>query len=236
MKYSEQFKEKKSAAPVIDKKYGFVSVAAGEGIAALFKDMGVDVVVEGGQTMNPSTDDILAAVNKTTAETVFVLPNNKNIIMAAEQAQRISDRKIIVIPSKTIPQGITALLGFDETLEADAIAQNMTDALANVRTAQVTYAARDSEFDGNQIKEGQLLGIIEGKVSYVKDTMPDVVSAMLTKMLAEGGEFINIYYGDSVTEQEATEISDLVTKMAPDAEVIMLPGGQPVYHYIISIE
>ncbi len=233
----EQFKEKKTeAAPVIDKKYGFVSVAAGDGIAALFKDMGVDVVVEGGQTMNPSTDDILDAVKKTTAETVFVLPNNKNIIMAAEQAARISERKIVVVPSKTIPQGITALLGFDETLDADAIAQNMTEALSNVRTAQVTYAARDSEFDGNMIKEGQLLGIIEGKVSYVKDTMPDVVSAMMTNMLSEGGEFINIYYGDSVTEQEATEISELVTKMAPDAEVIMLPGGQPVYHYIISIE
>ena len=235
----EQFKEKKpeeSAPVVIDKKYGFVSVAAGEGLAALFKDMGVDVVVEGGQTMNPSTDDILEAVNKTTAETVFVLPNNKNIIMAAEQAARISERKIIVIPSKTVPQGITALLGYDESLEAEDIAANMTEALGNVRTAQVTYAARDSEFDGNHIKEGQLLGIIEGKVTYVKDEMPDVISAMLTKMLADGGEFINIYYGDSVTEQQAEEIYQLVTTMVPDAEVILLPGGQPVYHYIISIE
>ena len=235
----EQFKEKKTDAPapvVIDKKYGFVSVVAGDGLATLFKDMGVDVVVEGGQTMNPSTDDILEAVNKTTAETVFVLPNNKNIIMAAEQAARISDRKIVVIPSKTVPQGITALLSYDESLEAEAIAEAMTEALGNVRTAQVTYAARDSEFDGKHIKEGQLLGIIEGKVTYVKDTMPDVVSSLLTKMLADGGEFINIYYGDSVTEEEAEEIYSLVTTMVPDAEVILLPGGQPVYHYIISIE
>lgn len=232
----EQFKEKKSEPVKITKKYGFVSVAAGDGLAALFKDMGADVVVEGGQTMNPSTDDILDAVAKTSAETVFVLPNNKNIIMAAEQAASISQRKIIVIPTKTIPQGITALLNYDESMSAEDIADVMTGAIANVRTAQVTYAARDSEFDGNAIKEGQLLGIIEGKVSFVQDEMTDVVSEMFKKMLADGGEFINIYYGDSVTEQDAQQVYDLVSSLAPDAEVIMLPGGQPVYHYIFSIE
>lgn len=232
----EQFKEKKSEPVKITKKYGFVSVAAGDGLAALFKDMGTDVVVEGGQTMNPSTDDILDAVSKTPAETVFVLPNNKNIIMAAEQAASISDRNIIVIPTKTVPQGITALLNYDESMSAQDIAAAMNDAIANVRTAQVTYAARDSEFDGNEIKEGQLLGIIEGKVSFVEDQMQDVVSKMFGKMLADGGEFINIYYGDSVTEQEAQAVSELISSLAPDAEVILLPGGQPVYHYIFSIE
>ena len=232
----EQFKEKKNEPIELTKDYGFVSVAAGAGLAALFKDMGVDVVVEGGQTMNPSTDDILAAVAKTPAKTVFVLPNNKNIIMAADQAASISDRNIVVIPTKTVPQGITALLNFDDTMSADDIKAVMTDAIANVKTAQVTYAARDSEFDGNAIKEGQLLGLVEGKVSFVEDDMNAVVSKMFEKMLADGGEFINIYYGDAVTEDEAQAISDLVCSLAPDAEVILLPGGQPVYHYIFSIE
>ena len=236
----EQFKEKLEsapAAPVIDKKYGFVSVAAGSGLAALFKDMGVDVVVEGGQTMNPSTDDILAAVNKTTAENVFVFPNNKNIIMAANQAKELcDDRNIIVIETKTVPQGISALLGFDESQEPDDNAAAMSEMASNVRTAQVTYAARDSEFDGKEIKEGQLLGLIEGKVSYVEDSMSDVVGRMFEQLLADGGEFINIYYGDSVTEDEAAVICEQVQAMAPEAEVILLPGGQPVYHYIFSVE
>jgi len=232
----EQFKEKKPAPVVINKKYGFVSVAAGEGLAALFKDMGVDVVVEGGQTMNPSTDDILAAVNKTTAENVFVFPNNKNIIMAAKQAAELSDRNIIVIETKTVPQGISALLGFDENAEPSDNAASMAEMAGNVRTAQVTYAARDSEFDGNTIKEGQLLGLIEGKVSFVEDTMEQIVDAMFTKILEDGGEFINIYYGDSVTEQDAQAICEKIQAMAPDAEIIVLPGGQPVYHYIFSVE
>ena len=232
----EQFKENKAAAPKIDKKYGFVAVAAGEGLASLFKDMGVDVVVEGGQTMNPSTDDILAAVNKTTAENVFVFPNNKNIIMAAEQAVELSDRNIIVIPTKTIPQGITALLNYDETAEPDAIASVMKEALTTVRTAQVTYAARDSEFDGKTIKEGQLLGLVEGKVTFVEDEMETVVSEIFEKMLQDGGDFINVYYGEGVTEEDAEKISALIGEKAPDAEIITLPGGQPVYHYIFSVE
>ncbi len=232
----EQFKEKKAEAPKIDKKYGFVSVAAGEGLSALFKDMGVDVVVEGGQTMNPSTDDILAAVNKTTAETVFVFPNNKNIIMAAQQAVDLSDRNIVVIETKTIPQGITALLNFDESMETDDIKVAMTDAIKGVRTAQVTYAARDSEFDGQHITEGQLLGLIEGKVSFVEDSMESVVSKMFEKMLADGGEFINVYYGEGVSETDAENIANVINSLAPDAEIIVLPGGQPVYHYIFSVE
>ena len=235
----EQFKEKLDSVPkeVINKKYGFVSVAAGAGLAALFKDMGVDVVVEGGQTMNPSTDDILAAVKKTTAENVFVFPNNKNIIMAANQARELCDnRNIIVIETKTVPQGISALLGFDESAEPDDNVASMSEMASNVRTAQVTYAARDSEFDGKTIKEGQLLGLVEGKVNFVEDEMSDVVASIFGKMLEDGGEFINIYYGDSVTEDDANAVCEQVQAMAPDAEVIVLPGGQPVYHYIFSVE
>ena len=234
----EQFKETLDNKTVkIDKKYGFVSVAAGSGLSALFKDMGVDVVVEGGQTMNPSTDDILAAVKKTTAENVFVFPNNKNIIMAANQARELcEDRNIIVIETKTVPQGISALLAFDESAEPDANAEAMAEMAKSVRTAQVTYAARDSEFDGKAIREGQLLGLIEGKVSFVEDSMADVVNRMFTQLLEDGGEFINIYYGDSVSEEDATVISEQIQAMAPDAEVILLPGGQPVYHYIFSVE
>lgn len=232
----EQFKEKKTDAPKIDKKYGFVSVAAGGGLANLFRDMGVDVVVEGGQTMNPSTDDILAAVKKTTAENVFVLPNNKNIIMAAQQAVGLSDRNIIVIETKTIPQGITALLNFDDSIEPEEAASAMSDSIGLVRTAQITYAARDSEFDGKEIREGQLLGLVEGKVSFVEDSMDTLVKEIFEKMLSDGGEFINVYYGENVSESDAENIGKLIESMAPDAEVIVLPGGQPVYHYIFSVE
>ncbi len=234
----EQFKETLAQKTVkIDKKYGFVSVAAGSGLSALFKDMGVDVVVEGGQTMNPSTDDILAAVRKTTAENVFVFPNNKNIIMAANQARELcDDRNIIVIETKTVPQGISALLAYDESAEPAVNAEAMTEMAKTVRTAQVTYAARNSEFDGKEIREGQLLGLIEGKVSYVEDSMADVVKCMFTQLLEDGGEFINIYYGDSVSEEDAAAICEQIQAMAPDAEVILLPGGQPVYHYIFSVE
>ena len=232
----EQFKEKKAEAPKIDKKYGFVSVAAGSGLANLFKDMGVDVVVEGGQTMNPSTDDIVAAVEKTTAQNVFVLPNNKNIIMAAQQAAELTDRNVFVISTKTIPQGITALLNFDDSLEPQQAAEMMSESIGSVRTAQVTYAARDSEFDGKEIHEGQLLGLVEGKVSYVEDSMETLVSEMFKQLLEDGGEFINIYYGENVKADEAEKIGKLIGSLAPDAEVIVLEGGQPVYHYIFSIE
>lgn len=232
----EQFKEKKAELPKIDKKYGFVSVAAGDGLANLFRDMGVDVVVEGGQTMNPSTDDILAAVEKSSAENVFVLPNNKNIIMAAEQAAELSDRNISVIATKTIPQGITALLSFDDSLEVTEAAEAMRQAVGNVKTAQVTYAARDSEFDGKEIHEGQLLGLIEGKVSFVDDSMDSLVKSIFERMLSDGGEFINVYYGENITPEEASAVGQLIESMAPEAEVIVLPGGQPVYHYIFSVE
>ncbi len=219
------------------KRYGFVSVVAGEGLAALYKDLGVDTVVEGGQTMNPSTADILAAINKTPSEVVFVLPNNKNIIMAAEQAKELSTAKqVVVIPTKTVPQGVTALLGFDESMEPEAIAEAMTEQLTTVQTAQVTYAARDSVFDDHEIKEGQLLGLLETKVTFVEDEMADVVGKLFEKMAENGGSYVNIYYGEDVTEEDAIKVQEQVQAMMPEAEVLCLPGGQPVYHYIFSVE
>ncbi len=229
--------EQKPAYAEPTKRYGFVSVVAGEGLAALCKDLGIDTVVEGGQTMNPSTEDILAAVDQTPSEIVFILPNNKNIIMAAEQAKLLSSKKqVVVIPTKTVPQGVTAMLGFDENMEPAEVEEAMNAQLATVKTAQVTYAARDSVFDGHEIKEGQLLGLLETKVTFVEDQMEDVVRKLFEKLSEDGGSYINIYYGADVTEEDANRIAEQVQAQLPDAEVLCLPGGQPVYHYIFSIE
>lgn len=236
----DQFKNKKESVSdkpaAMAKDYGFVAVAAGSGVCAVFKDLGADVVVEGGQTMNPSTDDILKAVNSTPAKTVFILPNNKNIIMAAEQTIGMSDREIIVIKTKTIPQGISAMVAFDESVSAQENAEAMNDTISLVHTAQVTYAARDSMFDGKEIKEGQLLGLVEGKVSFVEDSMERLVKEIFEQLLEFGGDYINIYYGEGVSEDQAQQVYNIVKDMAGDAEVVMLEGGQPVYHYIFSVE
>lgn len=232
-------KENPSGLQIADaaKRYGFVSVVAGEGLAALFRDLGVDTVVEGGQTMNPSTADILAAINQTPSEMVFVLPNNKNIIMAAEQAKELSTvKQVVVIPSKTVPQGVTAMLGFDESMEPAEIEETMTAQLATVKTAQVTYAARDSVFDDQEIREGQLLGLLETKVSFVEDQMEVLIEKLFARLLEEGGTYINIYYGADATEEQAQAIREQVQGMNPEAEVICLNGGQPIYPYIFSVE
>ena len=231
----EQPPEPKVAAP--EKRYGFVTVVAGEGLAALSKDLGIDTVVEGGQTMNPSTADILDAVNKTPSEIVFILPNNKNIIMAAEQAKELSEEKqVIVIPSKTVPQGITAMLGFDESMEPAELEEAMTAQLSMVKTGQVTYAARDSVFDGHEIREGQFLGLMETKVTFVEDDMSVLVGKLFEQLAADGGSYVNIYYGSDVSEEDAEKIREQVQTQLPDAEILCLPGGQPVYHYIFSVE
>ncbi len=233
-------KEEAAAAPAIasnDKKYGFVSVVAGAGLADLCRELGVDTVVEGGQTMNPSTADILAAVNATPSEIVFVLPNNKNIIMAAEQAKELSTAKqVVVIPTKTVPQGISAMLGFDESMELADIEASMMGQIEMVKTAQVTYAARDSVYDDQEIKEGQLLGLMETKVTFVEDDMATVVGKLFEELTKEGGSYINIYYGEDVSEEDAMKVQEQIQGMVPDAEVICLAGGQPVYHYIFSVE
>ena len=222
------------AAP--EKRYGCVSVCAGEGLAHVFRDLGVDGVIEGGQTMNPSTEDILAAINRTPAEIVFVLPNNKNIIMAAEQTVELTEKRVIVIPSKTVPQGITAMLNFDDSLEPEDNIAAMTECLSSVTTMQITYAARDSDFDGYEIHEGDYLGLCNGSLLGTNREITALLSAMAEKVAAEGKEFVNIFYGADITEEQADAAAVLFAELAPDAEINVLSGGQPIYYYLISAE
>lgn len=228
--------EEEPAVAAPEKKYGVVSVCAGAGLASVFQDLGVDNIIQGGQTMNPSTDDILKAINRTPAEIVYVLPNNKNIIMAAEQTIPLSDKKVIVIPSKTVPQGITAMLNFDPEQDAEANTAAMTESLAGVTTMQITYAARDSDFDGLEIHQGDYLGLYNGSLL---DTTPDLgqLLADMAKKTAESGcEFINIFYGADIREEQAQDALKCFTEHCPGAEINLLSGGQPVYYFLISAE
>ncbi len=221
----------------ITKPVGFVSVCAGDGMAELFKDLGVDVVVSGGQTMNPSTDDILRAVENTPAQTVFVLPNNKNIIMAAEQAIPISTRKVIVLHTRTIPQGIAAMLNFDPEREDEANAIEMRDAAAKIATGQITFAARDSDFDGHNIKQGELLAMLEGKINFVDTDLEHAVLKLTKQMLKRDSQFVTVIFGENVTEEDAAAVEEQLTqKYGSRVEITMINGGQPVYYYIISVE
>ena len=228
--------EEEPAVAAPEKKYGVVSVCAGAGLASVFQDLGVDNIIQGGQTMNPSTDDILKAINRTPAEIVYVLPNNKNIIMAAEQTIPLSDKKVIVIPSKTVPQGITAMLNFDPEQDAEANTAAMTESMAGVTTMQITYAARDSDFDGREIHQGDYLGLYNGSLL---DTTPDLgqLLADMAKKTAESGcEFINIFYGADIREEQAQDALKCFTEHCPGAEINLLSGGQPVYYFLISAE
>lgn len=221
----------------ITKDFGFVAVAAGEGLHALFADLGADMIVSGGQTMNPSTDDILKAIEQTPASTVFVLPNNKNIIMAAEQAIPLSSRKVIVLPTRTIPQGITAMLNFNPDIDGDANAIEMQKAYANVQTGQVTFAARDSDYDGKQIKKGELLALANGKVSFTETDLEKCVIKLTKNLKDRDTSFVTLIYGEDVSEPDAEAIcSALQDKLGSDIEVTLVNGGQPVYYFIISVE
>ena len=229
------------AAPTIvpaHKDYGFVVVCAGEGIANVFYDLGADQIVQGGQTMNPSTDDILQAVYKTPASTVFVFPNNKNIIMAAEQAIPISkEKRVIVIPTKTIAQGVTAMLGFDDGMPVAENVENMTSAVALVKTGQITFAARDSQFDGHDIKEGQTLGMAEGKLQIIGDDLISTVIKLVAEMKSDENEILTLYYGSDVSDEQAQEIFALTQEEYGDQfEIVLINGGQPVYYFIVAIE
>lgn len=226
--------EFKAVAP--EKQYGFVAVAAGDGLEAVFADIGVDCVVKGGQTMNPSTDDILAAISACPAETVFVLPNNKNIIMAAEQAVKLADRKVCVLQTRTIPQGMTAMLNFDPDADFNTNRVAMTKAFEKVSTGQITFAARDSDFEGHSIKSGEILALDNGKLSFVEK---DVQKAAykLTKKLAKGdSSFVTIIYGSDVTDENAESLCKQIQNKFPNLDVNLINGGQPVYYYIISVE
>ena len=222
------------AAP--EKKYGSVAVCAGAGLADVFRDLGVDQIVEGGQTMNPSAEDILEAVNRTPAEIVIVLPNNKNIIMAAELAAPLSEKKVVVVPTKTVPQGITAMLNFDASMELDDNIAAMNDCLSSVSTMQITYAARDSDFDGYQIHEGDYLGLADGALLGTSREITELLAAMADRVAQAGKEFVNIFYGSDISAEEAESAAALFRERVPDAEVNVLSGGQPIYYYLISAE
>ena len=222
------------AAP--EKQFGVVAVSAGEGMANLFRELGVDRVVTGGQTMNPSTEDILTEVNKTPAEVVFVLPNNKNIIMAAQQCIPLSDKKVIVIPTKTVPQGITAMLSFDPASAEDVIEAEMSAAIESVHTAQVTYAARDSDFDGHDIHKGEYLALMDGTLLGSNADLDKVLLAIADAATDLDPEIVSIYYGEDVKADAAQHAAELIGGRLPMSDVNVVDGGQPVYYYMISFE
>lgn len=239
-------REKKAAAKVSnekpvpaapEKQFGFVAVANGSGIEAMFTDLGADALVRGGQTMNPSADDILRAVYSVPAETVFILPNNKNIIMAAEQAVGLADRNVCVLQSRTIPQGISAMMSFDPSASFEDNRSGMTEALDRVGSGQITYAVRDSEYDGHKIKQGEILAMDNGKIVF---TEKDVTKALvkLTKRLVTGSSsYITVLYGSDVTDEDANAAYEaLRSRISDSIDIVLVNGGQPVYYYIISVE
>ena len=223
------------AAP--EKKYGYVAVCAGAGLESVFKDLGVDGVISGGQTMNPSTEDILKEIDKTPAEIVFVLPNNGNIIMAAQQCQRLcEDKKVVVLPTKTVPQGIAAMLAVDPDMDEDAMTEAMTEAFGRVRTAEITYAARNSDFGGFAIQQGDYLALLEHQLFGTDQDLDALLNKLAQSEEMQDAEFISVFYGEDVNEEQAQKAADLITAACPNAEVSLLPGGQPVYYYMISAE
>lgn len=227
----------KYAAVDPDTAYGFVAVAAGDGLKDIFTDIGVNAVVSGGQTMNPSTEDILEAIHSVPAKTVFVLPNNKNIIMAAEMAVDIADRKVIVLPTRTIPQGISAMLSFDDAADAEANAVAMMQAADRVATGLVTFAARNSDFDGHKIKEGEILALENGKLSFTEKDLTKAAVKLARSMVKKDSSFVTVISGCDVNEEEAEKLTEQISaKMPSGVEVTRLNGGQPVYYYIISVE
>ena len=229
------------AAPAVaepTEDFGFVAVAAGEGVQSLFRDLGCGGIVSGGQTMNPSTEDILAAVLAVPAKTVYVLPNNKNIIMAAEQTvDLVHDRRVVIVPTRTIPQGLSAMLVFDADADADTNREAMMEAASHVGTGQVTFAARDSEFGGKKIRGGDILGLENGKLRYVEDDILQTAVKLTRAMVNKETSFITLIYGEGVTEEQAGQVYDRIrSKVGSDVEITLVNGGQPVYYFIISLE
>ena len=232
----ERMESEPAVAPA-EKRYGFLAVCAGEGLATAFRDLGVDRIVSGGQTMNPSTEAILQEVNRTPSEVVFILPNNKNIIMAAQQCAGLTEKQVIVVPTATVPQGITAMMNADlEQEDPQALADAMTEAASAVTTAQVTYAARNSEFDGFAISEGDYLALENGKLFGTDRSIDPLLSKLAEDAKSRGAEFVTIFFGEDVTEADAAKTESIFAAACPDAEISVLSGGQPVYYYVISIE
>lgn len=229
-------KEEVTFAPA-EKRYGFLAVCAGDGLEAAFRDLGVDRIVSGGQTMNPSTEAILKEVNLVPSEVVFVLPNNKNIIMAAQQCQGLTEKEVVVVPTATVPQGITAMMNVDlDESDPQVVADTMAEAASAVTTAQITYAARNSDFDGFAINEGDYLALLNGKLFGTDRDINALLQKLANTAAEQGAEFVTAFYGEGVSEEDAAAAGEIFTSRCPDAEVSALPGGQPVYYYIISIE
>ena len=239
LQHTEKVMNEKDLAPQIaepEKPLGVVSVCAGAGLADVFLNLGVDQIISGGQTMNPSTQDILEAVNKVPAETVFVLPNNKNIIMAAEQVDALTPKHVVVIPSKTVPQGVTAMLAFSPEGAVEENTDAMTQALGNVDTMQITYAAQNSDFDGYDIHEGDYLALYGSQLFGTSRDIKVLLKSLAEKVRDDGKEYVTIYYGEDVKEKHAQKAADIFADICPDADVNLLSGGQPVYYYLISAE
>ena len=239
LQHTEKVMSEQEIAPKIaepEKPLGVVSVCAGAGLADVFMNLGVDGIISGGQTMNPSTQDILEAVNKVPAETVFVLPNNKNIIMAAEQVDALTPKNVIVIPSKTVPQGVTAMLSFNPEGEVEENTEALTEALGTVDTMQITYAARNSDFDGYDIHEGDYLALYGKALFGTSQDIRVLLRSLAEKVRDEGKEYITIYYGENVKERHAQKAADIFAEICPGADVNLINGGQPVYYYLISAE
>lgn len=221
----------------VRKEVGFISVSAGEGLGEIFRGLGVDYLIEGGQTMNPSTEDMLLAIDKVNADTVFILPNNKNIILAAQQAQALTEnKKIIVVPSKTIPQGITAIINYVYDKSPEENAQHMTEEMKQVKSGQVTYAVRDTTLDGKEIKQGNIMGIGDKSILSVGETIEGTTLELISCLVDEDSELISLYYGQDVEEEEAQALADSVMDQYPDIDVEIHMGGQPIYYYMLSVE
>jgi DAK2 domain fusion protein YloV len=234
---SDSKEEEKPAFSEPPKPFGFITVAAGDGLVEIFKSLGVDYVIEGGQTMNPSTADFIDAASKVNAETIFILPNNKNIILAANQAaELVTDKNLLVIPSKTVPQGITAVINFIADLSADENEATMMEEIKNVKTGQVTYAVRDTSIDGKEIHKDDYMGLSDSGLASVGTDKNKVIEELIESMVDDSSELISIYYGQDVTEEEASAVSDMIQAKYSKVDVELQPGGQPVYYYMISVE
>lgn len=237
IKADKAAQDNKKAPVEPTKDTGFVAVAAGAGVEALFKDLGVDITVRGGQTMNPSTEDILEAIEQTPAHNVFVLPNNKNIIMAAEQAVKLADRNVCVLQTRTIPQGITAMMNYNPDADFKANGAAMTESLENVSSGQITFAVRDSDYDGHKIKQGDILAMDNGKVAFTEKNLTKALVKLTKRMISSSSSYITVIYGSDVPDEDANEAyENLRSKISDDIDIVLVNGGQPVYYYIISVE
>lgn len=233
----DKTKENVTVSEMPHKDNAFISVSVGEGLREIFRDLGVDYIIEGGQTMNPSTEDILSAIQKVNADNIFILPNNGNIILAAEQARELTeDKNIVVIPTKNIPQGIAAMINFVEGMTPEENEEAMRQSLSEVKSGQVTYAVRDTLIDGKEIKAGDIMGLSDKTIETVGTDVVDTTLALLKKMLEEESEIVTIYYGQDGSEEDAKKIAEALAEMDEDLEVEIHFGGQPIYYYFVSVE